>query len=48
MAGEDFVHHLPYQGLPSGRTGMRAVENHIYRIVDGRITELWPAGGPQL
>lgn len=24
------------------------VENHIYRIVGGRIAELWPAGGPQL
>jgi predicted ester cyclase len=90
---EDFVHHLPYDGLPPGREGMRKVgeqiatairdiqvsidfllsdgdlvadrisaagvradtgdritwvENHIYRIVDGRIAELWPAGGPQL
>jgi predicted SnoaL-like aldol condensation-catalyzing enzyme len=24
------------------------VENHIYRVVDGRICELWPAGGPTL
>ena len=24
------------------------VENHIYRLVDGRICELWPAGGPEL
>lgn len=24
------------------------VENHIYRVVDGRIVELWPAGGPAL
>jgi len=24
------------------------VENHIYRVTDGRIAELWPAGGPQL
>ncbi len=23
------------------------VENHIYRVADGQITELWPAGGPQ-
>ncbi len=23
------------------------VENHIYKMSDGRITELWPAGGPQ-
>jgi limonene-1,2-epoxide hydrolase len=90
---EDFVHHLPYLGLPPGRAGMRAVdelvtaaicdihveipliltdgdlvadrveaagvradtgapltwvENHIYRVTDGQITELWPAGGPQL
>ena len=90
---EDFVHHLPYGGLPSGRDGMKAVgelvtalindirvtvtmtvadgdlvadrveaagvrvdngqpirwvENHIYRLRDGRISELWPAGGPDL
>ena len=93
LLSEDFVHHLPYQGLPPGRAGMRAVgelvisaihdihieipliltegdlvadrieatgvradtgspmrwvENHIYRVADGQITELWPAGGPQL
>ncbi len=24
------------------------IENHIYRIRDGRIAEIWPAGGPQL
>jgi predicted ester cyclase len=24
------------------------VENHIYRVLDGRIVELWPAGGPTL
>jgi predicted SnoaL-like aldol condensation-catalyzing enzyme len=24
------------------------VENHIYRVVDGKIVELWPAGGPSL
>jgi predicted SnoaL-like aldol condensation-catalyzing enzyme len=93
MMSEDFVHHLPYQGLPPGRAGMRAVaefitgaihdihveipliltegdlvadrveavgyradggaplawvENHIYRVTEGQITELWPAGGPQL
>jgi len=93
LMSEDFVHHLPYQGLPPGRAGMRAVgefvtgairdihveiplilaegdlvadrveaagvraatgarltwvENHIYRVTDGQITELWPAGGPQL
>jgi ketosteroid isomerase-like protein len=92
LMSEDFVHHLPYPGLPPGRAGMRAVgefvtseihdihveislvlsdgdlvanrvegagvraatgvpltwvENHIYRVVDGRITELWPAGGPE-
>jgi hypothetical protein len=23
-------------------------ENHIYRVIDGQITGLWPAGGPQL
>lgn len=23
-------------------------ENHIYRVTGGQITELWPAGGPQL
>jgi ketosteroid isomerase-like protein len=90
---EDFTHHLPYDGLPSGRVGMKAVgtrvtglisdihaevtmtvsegdlvadrveaagvrvdngqkinwvENHIYRLRDGRIAELWPAGGPDL
>ena len=90
---DDFVHHLPYGGLPSGRDGMKAVgelvtglinhinvtvtmtvaeddlvadrleaagvrvdnrrpirwvENHIYRLRDGRICELWPAGGPDL
>jgi ketosteroid isomerase-like protein len=90
---DDFVHHLPYGGLPSGRDGMKAVgelvtglindirvtvsmtvadgglvadrveaagvrvdngqpirwvENHIYRLRDGRISELWPAGGPDL
>jgi hypothetical protein len=22
-------------------------ENHIYRVIDGQITGLWPAGGPQ-
>jgi ketosteroid isomerase-like protein len=93
LMSEDFVHHLPYQGLPPGRAGMRAVgelvtgairdihveipliltdgelvanrveaagvradtgkpltwvENHIYRVTNGQITELWPAGGPQL
>lgn len=93
LMSEDFVHHLPYQGLPPGRAGMRAVgelvtgaihdihveiplvltegdlvadrveaagvradtgapltwvENHIYRVADSQITELWPAGGPQL
>jgi ketosteroid isomerase-like protein len=90
---EDFVHHLPYGGLASGRDGMKAIgqlitgairdievtvtltvaqgdlvadrveaagvrvddgrsitwiENHIYRLRDGRIVELWPAGGPDL
>jgi ketosteroid isomerase-like protein len=90
---EDFVHHLPYPGLPPGRDGMKAVggyitsriadievqvtmtvaegdlvadrveaagictdngepitwvENHIYRLRDDRISELWPAGGPEL
>jgi ketosteroid isomerase-like protein len=89
----DFVHHLPYGGLPSGREGMKAIgalvtgritdikvavtmtvaegdlvadrveasgvradtgqaiswaENHIYRLRDGLISELWPAGGPEL
>ena len=89
----DFVHHLPYPGLPPGRQGIKAVgelvtgairdihvtvdllvangdlvadrvsgsgvrvddgkpiswvENHIYRVHDGRIAELWPAGGPDL
>ncbi len=24
------------------------VENHIYRVRDGRICALWPAGGPTL
>lgn len=24
------------------------VENHIYRVMEGRIAELWPSGGPQL
>jgi predicted ester cyclase len=24
------------------------VENHFYRVIHGRITELWPAGGPDL
>ncbi len=23
-------------------------ENHFYRVVNGQITELWPAGGPDL
>jgi ketosteroid isomerase-like protein len=90
---EEFVHHLPYPGLPAGRAGMKAVgefitgaihdirtvvslvvtdgelvadrveasgvradtgaplswvENHIYRVINGRIAELWPAGGPDL
>ncbi len=90
---EDFVHHLPYPDLPSGRAGMKAVgalitsalrdiavtvthaisdgdlvadrveasgvrrdtgqpiawvENHLYRVTGGRISELWPAGGPDL
>ena len=35
-----------------GVSGLEApltwVENHIYRVADGQITELWPAGGPQL
>ena len=93
LMSQDFIHHLPYDGLPPGRAGMRAVgelvtgairdihvqvtllftdgdlvadrieaagvradtgapltwvENHIYRVAGGRITELWPAGGPQL
>lgn len=93
LMSEDFVHHLPYPGLPPGRAGMRAVgklvtaairdihveiplvvadgdliadrveatgvrtdtgspltwvENHIYRVADGQITEIWPAGGPEL
>ena len=92
LMSENIVHHLPYQGLPPGRAGMRAigelvtgaihdihvqitlllaegdpvadrieaagdraatgaplvwVQNHIYRVTDGQITELWPAGGPQ-
>jgi ketosteroid isomerase-like protein len=91
LMSEDFIRHLPYQGLPAGRAGMRAVgelvtsaihdihmeipliltegdlvadrieaagvragtgtpltwvENHTYRVADGQITELWPAGGP--
>lgn len=25
-----------------------SVESHIYRVSDGRIIELWPAGGPDL
>ena len=31
-------------------TGARTtwIENHIYRVVDGRIAELWPSGGPEL
>jgi ketosteroid isomerase-like protein len=93
LMSEDFVHHLPYDGLPPGRAGMRALgklvtaairdihveipliltegnlvadrvqaagvradtgaqltwaENHIYRVANGQITELWPAGGPPL
>lgn len=93
LMSEDFVHQLPYRGLPPGRAGMRAAgelvtsvihdihveipliltegdlvadqveaagvragtgapltcaENHIYRVIDGQITELWPAAGPQL
>ena len=93
LMSDDFVHHLPYPGLPGGRAGMKAVgafvtaaltrvrvvvtltvsqgdlvadrveavgtrvdtgkpiqwvENHIYRVVNGVITELWPAGGPDL
>jgi predicted SnoaL-like aldol condensation-catalyzing enzyme len=93
LMSEDFVHHLPYPGLPAGRAGMKAVgqfvtsalkdievtvtlavgegdlvadriegvgvrldsgeriawvENHFYRVVNGQITELWPAGGPDL
>lgn len=24
------------------------IENHIYRVVNGRIVELWPAGGPTI
>ena len=93
LMSEDFVHHLPYAGLPAGPAGMKAVgervtsairdidvtvtlsvsngdlvadgvegrgvrvdtgeriqwvENHFYRVVDGRIVELWPAGGPDL
>jgi predicted SnoaL-like aldol condensation-catalyzing enzyme len=93
LMAEDFVHHLPYPGVPPGRDGMKAIgrivtaafrdihtsvdlvvaegelvadrisahgtrndndeptdwiENHIYRVVDGRIVELWPAGGPTL
>lgn len=23
-------------------------ENHIYRVENGLITELWPGGGPEL
>jgi ketosteroid isomerase-like protein len=90
---DDFVHHLPYDDVPGGREGMKAiganvtsliknihvevtaaladgdlvadrveatgvradtgepiswVENHIYRLRDGRMCELWPAGGPDL
>jgi len=90
---QDFIHHLPYPGVPPGPAGMKAigtfffgalsdihvtvdltvsqgdlvadrlsaygtrkdtrrrvdwVENHIYRLRDGRIAELWPAGGPDL
>lgn len=93
LMSEDFVHHLPFPGLPAGRAGMKAVgefvtsavkdirvtvtltvsegdlvadrveavgvlvdsgepiewvENHFYRVANGRITELWPAGGPNL
>ena len=93
LMSEDFVHNLPYPGLPPGRAGMKAVgklvtgafrdirvsvdlvvadgdlvadrisargvradsgaeaewvENHIYQVRDGRIVELWPAGGPTL
>ena len=39
----------------AGAAGVRAgtgapltwAENRIYRVIDGRFTELWPAGGPQ-
>lgn len=93
LMADDFVHHLPFPGLPPGPQGMKAVgelvgganrdirvtvditlsegdlvadrvsgagvrvdngqpinwvENHIYRVHDGRIQELWPAGGPEL
>ena len=93
LMSEEFVHHLPYPGVPAGRAGMKAVgqfvtsavkdiqvtvtlavgegdlvgdrieaagvrldsaervawaENHFYRVVNGQITELWPAGGPDL
>jgi ketosteroid isomerase-like protein len=93
LMSEDFVHHLPYPGVPEGRAGMMAIgkivtgafrdievsvdlvvaegdlvadritargvrvetgepaewtENHIYRVEGGEITELWPAGGPDL
>jgi SnoaL-like domain len=29
-------------------TPLTWVENHIYRLANGQITELWPAGGPPL
>ena len=45
-----------YAGSSTSSAGVRAdtgtpltwVENHIYLVADGQITELWPAGGPQL
>jgi hypothetical protein len=55
LMNEDFVHHLPYRGLPPGRAGMRAagelVTGAIHDIhveIPLILTELWPAGGPQL
>ena len=36
MMSEDFVHHLPCQGLPPGRAGMRAVGE----LVTGAIHDI--------
>jgi hypothetical protein len=31
LMSEDFVHHLPYPGLPPGRAGMRTVGKARHR-----------------